>query len=70
MKSKNTTLFTYYLTVIGAAFLMINLKKHYIDSTWDYSFSLMIFIFNGNELSKYYKNKKDEKMVEQKNIKN
>jgi uncharacterized membrane protein len=47
--------------MIGSFVMILNLKKHYIDEIWDYYFVLLIFMLNSYELSKYLKEKKDEK---------
>ena len=62
MKS-NTSTFTYIITIIGSAIMILNLKKHYIGEMWDHFFVLLIFILNSSELSKYLKEKKDAKNI-------
>lgn len=63
----NTRTFTYILTIIGSGFMILNLKKRYVDEVWDYFFVLLIFMLNGNELGKYLKEKKDEKNIKSSN---
>ena len=54
----NPRLFTYVVTIIGCAYLLVNLKKHFFDPVWDYFCILLIFILNGTDFIKYLKEKK------------
>ena len=65
----NSKLFTLILTVVGSLFLIINLKKNYFDSIWDYFFSLQIFILNSIEFNKYLKEIKNLKKTSNEKIK-
>lgn len=58
---KTPTLFTNIITVVGAAFLMLNLKKEWVDPMWNGFFVIQIFILNAIELQKNYKNWKNNK---------
>lgn len=44
--NNNFKAFSYVITVIGSAFLMLNLKMQFADAMWNYFFSIQIFIFN------------------------
>lgn len=55
-------LITYLITIIGGAFLMINLKKNFFDPIWDYFFAIQIFMLNFSELFKFLKEEKRKKM--------
>ena len=63
----NSRTFTYIFTVIGSGFMILNLKKHYVDDIWDYFFVLVIFMLNIRELSKYIREKKVEKNIKSSN---
>jgi hypothetical protein len=57
----NSLFLTYILTVFGSAFLIINLKKEYFDTIWNYFSALEIFILNVIQFIKILKLNKDEK---------
>lgn len=48
-------------TILGCAFLLVNLKNHFTDSVWDYFCVLFIFILNVNVLINQLFKKNKEK---------
>jgi hypothetical protein len=61
MKTTPSSLFTNTITVVGAAFLMFNLKKEFADPMYNNFLVLQIFILNAIELQKNYKSWKNNK---------
>jgi hypothetical protein len=66
---RKSRLITYIITIIGGAFLMINLKKSYFDAIWDYFFAIQIFMLNFSELLNYLKEEKRKKLAVTENSK-
>ncbi|MDR7209779.1 hypothetical protein [Flavobacterium piscis] len=60
---KNSSLFTFILSVFCSAFLYFNLKKLIVDEIWNDFSVLLIFISNGFEIIKKIKNKKNEENI-------
>jgi hypothetical protein len=60
---KNYKLLTYLVSVLGALFLMLNLKKGYFDEIWNMFFVIQILFLNSYELTKFLKERKNEKNV-------
>jgi hypothetical protein len=57
----NIVFLIYLLTIFGSAFLIINLKREYFDSNWNYFSALEIFILNVSQFIKILKSRKNEK---------
>ena len=67
---KKSRLIIYIITIIGGAFLMINLKKSYFDPIWNYFFAIQIFMLNFSELFNFLKEEKRKKIAVIENAKN
>lgn len=66
MKTTPSSLFTNIITVMGAFFLMFNLKKEWVDSIWNNFFVLQIFILNAIELQKNFRKWNNKKTSDSK----
>ena len=55
------SLYTNIITVIGAAFLLLNLKKEFAEPEWNTLFIIPIFILNAIECQKNFKNRNSNK---------
>lgn len=61
MRITPSSLFTNIITVIGAFFLMFNLKKEWFEPIWNTFFVIQILFLNAVELQKNIKNYKNNK---------
>lgn len=55
MKKNNSSTVANIVSLIAGAFLMINLKIHFIDTFWDYFFATLVVILNAIEIFKHFK---------------